>query len=186
MSRSSRAGALALGLVVAGTLVPLPASAAPGPVAPVVPVVAPVVPIVAPVLDIVFSDADLERTARVDQGPRRTKITLDSTVLFARDSPKINRRARGRLEDVADQLKQSGPGRLTITGYTDDLGSKAHGLVLSRQRAAAVADVLRDDLPRADYSFTTKGRGESDPAVPNTSEHNRRINRRVVIVYTRR
>lgn len=179
MSRSSSAGALGLGLVLAAGLLPLPAYGAPGPVAPVV-------PIVAPVIDIVFSDADLQRTARVDQGPRQTKITLDSTVLFARDSPKINSKARGRLDDVGKQLRTRGPGKLMITGYTDDLGSAAHGLTLSRQRAAAVADVLRDDLPEADYPFTTKGKGEADPAVPNTSERNRRINRRVVIVYTRR
>ncbi|WP_139209734.1 OmpA family protein [Microlunatus flavus] len=162
------------------TLLPVvPASAAPGPVAPVV-------PIVAPVLDIVFAGADLQRTARVENGPRRTRITLDSTVLFARDSPTINRRARGRLDDVAEQLTRSGPGRLSITGYTDDLGSAAHGLTLSRQRAQAVAEVLRGDLPKADYPFSVKGRGEADPAVPNTSERNRKINRRVVVVYTRR
>lgn len=181
MSRSSRAVALATGLVVAAAtaLGPATASAAPGPVAPVL-------PIVAPVLDIVFAEADLKKEARVEKGPRRTTITLDSTVLFARDSPKINTKARGRLQDVADQLRKSGPGKVTITGYTDDLGSAAHGLTLSRQRAAAVADVLRDDLPEADYPFTTKGRGEADPAVPNTSERNRKINRRVVIVYNRR
>lgn len=179
MSRSSRARTLALGLVVAGAVLPLPASAAPVPVAPVV-------PIVAPVLDIVFSDADLKRTTRVDRGPRSTRITLDSTVFFAKDSPKINDVARGRLDDVAASLKEAGPGRLSVTGYTDDLGSAAHGLTLSRQRAQAVGKVLRRDLPAADYPFSVKGKGEADPAVANTSEHNRRINRRVVIVYTRR
>lgn len=187
MSRSSRAGALTIGLVLAGVVLPSSsAAAAPGVVAPVVPIVAPALDIVAPVLDIVFSDADLKRTARVDQGPKQTRITLDSTVLFAKDSPKINARARGRLEDVGDQLKRSGPGTLTIAGYTDDLGSAAHGLTLSRQRARAVAKVLRGDLPDADYPFRVKGYGEAHPAVKNSSEHNRRINRRVVIVYTHR
>ena len=166
-------------------LVPTAALAVPGPVSPIVPVVAPVAAIVAPVVDIVFADSDLKKAARVEKGPRRTKITLDSTVLFARDSPKINGKARGRLEDVADQLKKSGPGRVSITGYTDDLGSAAHGLTLSRQRAKAVAKVLRGDLPTSAYPFKVKGRGEADPAVPNTSEKRRRINRRVVIVYDR-
>ena len=142
--------------------------------------------IVAPVIDIVFAEADLKKEARVEKSPRRTTITLDSTVLFAKDSPKINGKARGRLDDVADQLEWSGPGKLVVTGYTNDLGSAAHGLTLSRQRAAAVAKVLREDLSKADYPFTTRGRGEADPAVPNTSERNRKVNRRVVIVYTRR
>jgi outer membrane protein OmpA-like peptidoglycan-associated protein len=187
VSPSSRAAVPVLGLLLGAVVLPAaPAAAAPGPTAPVVSIVAPVVTLVAPVIDIVFSDADLKRTARVDKGPKRTRITLDSTVLFARDSPKINGKARGRLDDVADRLKESGPGTLTITGYTDDLGSAAHGKTLSRQRATAVATVLRGDLPKSDYPFRVKGRGEANPAVPNTSEHNRRINRRVVIVYTRR
>jgi outer membrane protein OmpA-like peptidoglycan-associated protein len=154
--------------------------------APVRPIKAPVRTIVAPVLDISFGEADLRRTARVDKTPRRTTITLDSTVLFARDSPKINSRARGRLREVGRQLKGNGAGSVKITGYTDDLGTKAHGLTLSRQRARAVATVLRRSLPASSFRFTVRGLGESHPAVPNTSEHNRKINRRVVVVYQKR
>ncbi len=72
---------------------------------------------------------------------------------------------------------------MRLVGYTDDLGSKARGRVLSRQRAAAVAGVLRPLLPVARYPFTVVGRGEADPAVPNTSEPNRKLNRRVELTY---
>lgn len=51
----------------------------------------------------------------------------------------------------------------------------------SDRGAQAVAAVLRRSLPAPSYPFVVVGRGESDPAVPNTSEKNRRINRRVVI-----
>ena len=68
-------------------------------------------------------------------------------------------------------------------GYTDDLGSAQHGLVLSRQRAAAVAGVLRPQLDQTDYPFSVSGRGEADPAVPNDSEKNRKLNRRVELTY---
>lgn len=182
MSRSSSPRpAVALGLVLGlglGLVVPPTTAAAQD--------TAPVVDIVAPVLDISFGEADLKQAARVETTPRKTRITLDSTVLFARDSPEINAKARGRLDEVGEQLKRSQAGAVSITGYTDDLGSAAHGLTLSRQRAKAVADVLRGDLPASSYPFTVRGRGEADPAVPNTSEHNRRINRRVVIVFTKR
>jgi hypothetical protein len=60
---------------------------------------------------------------------------------------------------------------------------RQHGLVLSRRRAAAVAQVLRPNLDKADYPFSVSGRGEADPAVPNTSEKNRRLNRRVEWTY---
>jgi peptidoglycan-binding protein ArfA len=66
-----------------------------------------------------------------------------------------------------------------IVGYTDDLGSAQHGLVLSRRRAAAVARVLRPQLDKTDYTFSVSGRAEADPAVPSTSEKNRKLNRRV-------
>lgn len=68
-------------------------------------------------------------------------------------------------------------------GLTDDLGSAQHGLVLSRRRAAAVARVLRPQLDKSDYPFSVSGRGEADPAVPNTSEKNRKLNRRVELTY---
>ena len=70
--------------------------------------------------------------------------------------------------------------------YTDDLGTEAHGLTLSRQRAQAVSEVLRRYMPRSSFTFKVRGRGESHPAVPNTSEKNRRINRRVVVIYQAR
>lgn len=150
------------------------------------PPTAPVLSIVAPVIDISFSEEDLNHAARVETQPTKTTITLDSTVLFGKDNAKINSKASSRLSAVGAQLKARGPGSVQITGYTDDLGSATHGRTLSRQRAAAVGKSLRSKLPSGSYPFTLVGKGESDPAVPNTSEKNRRINRRVVIVYTKR
>lgn len=174
--RASVLGSLALATVVAGLGQPLVASAdTPGPV----------LPIVAPVLDIQFGESDLKREARVEQLPKQTRITLDSTILFGKDSARINATASGRLRQVARQLKAKGAGSVSVTGYTDDLGSAAHGKTLSRQRAAAVAQVLRRDLPATSFSFTIVGKGEADPAVPNKDEASRRINRRVVLLYRR-
>lgn len=181
MSRSAegpRAAVLTAVLIAlaAASVVPTPAGAEP-------PDTAPVLDVVAPVLDIQFGTTDLRREARVETRPDLLRVTLDATVLFRKDSADIRASARGRLSEVAVELKQRGPGTLTITGYTDDLGSARHGLVLSRQRARAVAAVLRADLPDSAYSYRIEGRGEADPAVPNTSEANRKINRRVVLVF---
>ena len=38
---------------------------------------------------------------------------------------------------------------------------------------------LRPRLDKTNYSFKVSGRGEADPAVPNTSERSRKLNRRV-------
>ena len=182
-----RRGAVIAGLLLGtmlGTGTPFPAQA--DDTAPVIPVVAPVLTIKAPVLDISFGEADLKREARVDKTPHRTVITFDATVIFGKDSPKINSRARNRLDEVGRALKAQGAGTVRITGYTDDLGTKAHGRTLSRQRAQAVSKVLRRYLAPADFRFTVRGLGESHPAVPNTSEHNRKINRRVIVIYQAR
>jgi len=172
-------------LLVLGGATLSPGSAAADQTEPVVKLVAPVVDLKRPVLDLHFGEADLKREARVEQSPQRTTITLDSTILFGKDSAKINGKASGRLQEVARQLKGRGPGRVSVTGYTDDLGSAAHGRTLSRQRAGAVARVLRRDLSAGSFPMTVAGLGEADPAVPNKNEANRRINRRVVVVYTK-
>lgn len=185
MSRSSeqrfrlvgRAAWAILPIVVSVTSV-APAAAAPGPEAPVV-------NITAPVVDIVFSAADLKREMRVDRAPGSVRVTLDATVLFGKDSATIRSAPAARLGEIADELRRRGAGRVRIVGYTDDLGSATHGLDLSRRRARAVASALRDDLSVASYAFTVVGKGEADPAVPNISEANRRINRRVVVAYSR-
>jgi outer membrane protein OmpA-like peptidoglycan-associated protein len=147
---------------------------------------APVRDIVAPVRDISFGEADIKRVQRVEKSKRRTTITLSSTVLFRKDSDKITGAARDRLGRVASDLKGQGPGSLRITGHTDDLGSAAHGKDLSRRRAKAVGNELRRGLSEADYSLTLVGEGEDHPVVPNTSEANRKKNRRVVIVFDKR
>lgn len=124
--------------------------------------------------------SDRAGVAKVDSTPTETEVRLDATILFAKDSASIRPAAEARLAEVAAQLGKRGPGRLTITGYTDDLGSAGHGLILSRQRAAAVAARLRPELPGAD-TVAVIGRGEADPEVPNDSEAHRRLNRRVIV-----
>jgi len=143
----------------------------------------PVLEVVEPVLDIEFSSADVEGVARVEEQPDEIRVTLDSTVLFGRDSATLRDAAGQRLSEVADSLRDAGAGPVRIAGYTDDLGSAAHGLDLSRRRARAVAAKLRPQLPQGDFPFTVEGLGEADPAVPNESEKNRRLNRRVEITF---
>lgn len=186
MSRCSRRVAAGLAVVLVTAALARPAPAFAEDTAPVLDIVAPVLDIVAPRSDISFNESDLKRQARVETTPQRTKITLDATVLFAKDSATINPRAQGRLGEIGRRLAGRGAGSVSITGYTDDLGSAAHGLTLSRQRANAVARVLRRDLPPSAFPFEVTGKGEEDPAVPNTSERNRTINRRVVVDYQRR
>ncbi len=138
--------------------------------------------IVAPVLNIETGTADIAGAAKVEEREEQVHVTLRSEVLFNKDSAELRKAARSRLKDIADRFTSSGPGPIKVVGYTDDLGSAAHGLTLSRQRAQAVAKVLKP-LLSGDYRFTVVGKGEADPAVPNDSEANRKLNRRVELNY---
>lgn len=199
MSRSSNAttlpwrrltaavAVLATGLIFVGSL---PAASEPTP--PIVPApssdpggsaaTTPILDIDAPILDIATSTSDIGGQARLEEAPHKTKVTLDSTIAFGKDSAKLRPKATKRLAEIAGLLKAKGAGKVTVIGYTDDLGSAAHGQKLSEQRAKAVSGVLKKGLGGG-FGFTVAGKGEADPAVPNDSEANRRINRRVEITY---
>lgn len=65
-----------------------------------------------------------------------------------------------------------------IEGHTDDLGSDAYNLKLSIKRAEKIRQLLLSgDI--GDELISVVGYGESMPVVPNTSEENRSINRRI-------
>lgn len=128
--------------------------------------------------------AELDGSTTLEFTRTGTKSRIDCTILFAKDSDRLRSGAGEKLRRLATQLQRQGPGQVQVTGYTDDLGSAAHGLDLSRRRAQKVAAALADTLPGKNYPMTVRGRGEADPAVPNTSETNRRKNRRVTVVLT--
>lgn len=122
---------------------------------------------------------DLAGTAQVAEAPETVDVVLDGNVLFAKDSAVVRPAARERLNEVIEVLRERGAGKVHVVGHTDDLGSAAHGLILSRQRARAVRDILE---PRLDgFRITSDGKGETEPRVPNTDEASRALNRRVEI-----
>ncbi|MDP3825856.1 MAG: OmpA family protein, partial [Polaromonas sp.] len=55
-------------------------------------------------------------------------------------------------------------GNVTVTGYTDRLGSDAYNLKLSQQRAEAVRNYLTSKGVAANR-LTAVGKGESNPVV---------------------
>ncbi|MCO6671652.1 OmpA family protein [Cutibacterium avidum] len=108
-------------------------------------------------------------------------LDLDASVLFAKDSDVVRPEGLKVIDRAAKQLAAMKPsGAVTVTGYTDNLGTKEHGLDLSKRRAAAVAKVLGPKLPSG-TKIATAGKGEADPVASNDTEEGRRLNRRVTI-----
>ena len=91
-----------------------------------------------------------------------------------------NARSRATIHAIA-RILAAHPGlRVRLDGFTDDVGSRRVNLQLSAARAAVVRlDLILDGVDKA--RLLAVGRGESRPAVPNTSVANRAINRRVTL-----
>lgn len=167
-----------LALMTAALITTGPAApATPGPAAP------PLSQLTSRVYPIVFQVEDLEGTRRETRSASEVRYTLQASLLFAKDSSTLSPAARSALDDVARKIAAARPSQpVKIIGYTDDLGSAAHGLKLSRDRANAVKDLLHKRSELADVSFTTEGLGEARPIADNGSEAGRKKNRRVEIV----
>lgn len=84
------------------------------------------------------------------------------------------------LRQVAAYLESKPDLRLSITGFTDNVGTSAANLDLSKRRAASVAGVLTSQFHIGAGRFKTDGKGDADPVSSNKTPEGRAMNRRVV------
>jgi OOP family OmpA-OmpF porin len=95
---------------------------------------------------------------------RFEKVTLSSTDLFAFDSATLNQ-PQPKLDDIAAALQaDTSISNVSITGYTDRLGSKKYNQKLSERRANAVKDYLVSKGVDAGR-LNAYGKGEENPVV---------------------
>lgn len=111
-------------------------------------------------------------------------FALQAEVLFSKDSAELSTDALARISAIADEVRQRHATNLRVFGFTDNLGSAAHGLVLSKQRANAVQRELAVDLGSS-VTFQIRGYGEQYPIADNSTEAGRRKNRRVEVSFPR-
>ena len=112
-------------------------------------------------------------------------VTLASDVTFDSDSYNLTAAADAQLQTVADQIAQyPDGGNLDIVGHTDDVADNAHNQTLSENRAGAVKDRLGQLAALAKWQVTATGKGETEPAINDTTDEARAANRRVVITIT--
>jgi outer membrane protein OmpA-like peptidoglycan-associated protein len=103
-------------------------------------------------------------------------------ILFATGKADVQPESRPVLKEIATTLQQHPELRILIEGHTDNVGSAASNLTLSDARAAAVKAALVKDFGIAGDRITTKGLGDTKPAVPNATSAGRAQNRRVEVV----
>jgi outer membrane protein OmpA-like peptidoglycan-associated protein len=132
-------------------------------------------------LDLFENVADTQ--AATSQSSSRTAVALDSDVLFDFDKANLTTAAADALKKVAADIDAHAAGAVTITGYTDDVGTDSYNLELSQRRADAVLAALKPLVTSTAVTFTTAGRGESDPVADNGTDQGRAQNRRVTVAY---
>ncbi|WP_411093024.1 OmpA family protein [Streptomyces sp. 049-1] len=112
-------------------------------------------------------------------------LALQAEVLFGKDSAKLGAESKSRITGIAEEIKTQNATRVRVFGFTDNLGSSAHGDVLSKKRANAVHDVLSQTLNDAGITYEVRGYGEQYPIADNATEAGRKKNRRVEVSFPR-
>jgi outer membrane protein OmpA-like peptidoglycan-associated protein len=108
-------------------------------------------------------------------------VTMPQDILFATDSAQLSPALRSDLAVLARHLNKYPSSNVQVVGHTDNTGSAAYNLSLSRQRAASVANTLIDSGVSSSR-ITAIGRGEDQPLASNLTAEGRAQNRRVEIV----
>ncbi|GGR99617.1 hypothetical protein GCM10010269_43150 [Streptomyces humidus] len=135
---------------------------------------------------------DIKQVVEDESGDERREDTnadvtfaLQAEVLFAKDSARLGAQAKSRIATIAEEIRKQHTTVVRVFGFTDDLGSAAHGDVLSKQRADAVQAQLAGQLNEPDITFEVRGYGEQYPIADNSTEAGRRKNRRVEVTFPR-
>ena len=102
-------------------------------------------------------------------------------ILFDTGKATIQPTSAGTLTMIADVLKADPDLSLEIQGHTDNVGSAATNLALSKERAAAVKAALVN-AGVDDTRLTTNGFGDTQPVADNSTDEGRARNRRVELV----
>lgn len=107
-------------------------------------------------------------------------INLDADANFDTAKAVLKPVARDRLDHLISQAQGVQINTVTVNGYTDTVGSDAYNLDLSKRRARAVADYLKEHGLQA-RQFVSQGFGKSDPVDTNITAVGRSHNRRVEV-----
>lgn len=137
------------------------------------------------ILPLIFEVEALDGSESSRRIGAATTIALSSDVFFEFGSAELMPSALARLDKLVGKV-EGASGNVELVGHADNVGSDSVNMPLSRQRAEAVATVLRSRLPG--IMLSVDGRGSAAPVATNTinghdNPAGRARNRRVEITY---
>ncbi len=108
------------------------------------------------------------------------KAIAQNEILFQFDSHELNDNAKNILAELSNIIKEIPETHVKIVGHTDNIGEKEYNLVLSKNRASAVGNYLRQSGVDTNM-IIEDGKGFSEPIADNKTKEGRARNRRVEI-----
>ncbi len=103
-------------------------------------------------------------------------------ITFDVNSDKIKPESYGTLREIVTVLKENSSVKVKIIGHTDSDGDDKSNLELSKKRAESVKNTLSSEFGIAANRMETDGKGEGEPAEPNTTPQGKANNRRVEFI----
>jgi OmpA-OmpF porin, OOP family len=101
-----------------------------------------------------------------------------NNIFFDTDKADLKKISHPELKRVAELMRKYPALKIEIGGHTDSDASDTYNLDLSKRRAASVyAFLVKEGIDAARLS--SKGYGEAQPQMPNTTPENKAFNRRV-------
>ncbi|WP_264566103.1 OmpA family protein [Flavobacterium sp. N3904] len=130
---------------------------------------------------------DIESTSadKADYTTQATEVMASGEwkINFSSGSATVQNSSNKDLEKIYNLLIQAENSKLTIVGHTDNVGSSQANLALSKSRAQAVVDYLKQKgIPENRFQLID-GKGQNEPVADNNSESGKSKNRRVVITF---
>jgi OmpA-OmpF porin, OOP family len=128
---------------------------------------------------------DIESTSadKVDYSKKATEVLASGEwkINFNSGSTTIQRNSNSDLEKIYNLLIQAENSKVTIVGHTDNIGKAESNVLLSKSRAQAIVNYLKQKgIPENRFQLVD-GKGAEDPIATNSTEAGKAQNRRVVI-----
>jgi outer membrane protein OmpA-like peptidoglycan-associated protein len=122
---------------------------------------------------------DPNREIVVSKTDRYVKIMFRDSMMFPFNSDQLRPTAKRKVAKVAELLRRYPQTIVQVAGFTDSTGSYDYNYKLSLRRAQSVANVIKSY--GAKNRIYVKGCSYNKPLVPNKTEQQKALNRRVEI-----
>ena len=127
-----------------------------------------------------INDSQDQLNIYLEKAHKGAKISLNN-IFFESGKYTLKQESITELEVVKEFILTNPELNMLLAGHTGNVGSKEANLKLSKNRAKAVFDYLIDQgVPQKNLKF--EGFADSQPLVPNDTESNKALNRRIEFI----